>query len=913
MVGQERSELTLGEMWTEAQDRFEKTTSKGLRTSPARRLDDVIKLLETKYVVKSPDEAEQKNRTRRAVHNVLNCVQILGGIAAQGASIVFGPANLCFNAVSFLIDIPGKISKVYGGLANLMEEVYTQLMVFKIYKRIEQSSALDSELLHNTHRMLITIINICALSYKLIDGGKLAHIKTGLRVALFNDDSGVTAELDSLAKLTKAQSTFTGAITLEHVLTTEKDLAQVLVNQCESAEKLSNIREGVDVLVMAETDRKNERLTREQLQKIAKKLNVDVEVIRDQEKVLTRMKNTTVPGTGDWLSSIEDYAAWKDQESDSDPLLVLYGGQTSGKSYLIPTIVDDLDPSFGDAARRSKLMIGYYFFTRRDDRGGRGDQDQTPLEAALKCMCLQIASQHKGFAKEMMTNCESKKDAEFKDLSCKDLWNALKLGSPRGEATHVFIFDGLDQLAPSNAEQLIDLLATQRPSTQGYISAKPERLKVRSLVTGSREKPGNLPILIPVPHILVTSYNSSDISKYIERELRNDELFMAEHLQMKTLTTSIRDRLPERARGDFTIVQNKLQRIRQAVEAEESADEIDAIIVETPNEDSENIANQLLSELKASLSAQDIKQLNELLMWTVHGEDAFTAEQLRVALFLRSKKASILPLEKKLKSKYSKILKMSEDGKIRVHWSIFNLFRVDNPRVSQMSIEDSTAPKISMTVSITNAPIKKVQQFLWDLSERAAFEKFPFDAKNAEVEAKGSIYVNRIDSYFTMTHQLLELLIDEPDEKTSSLTGYALQHLPSHLDHLLNAPPDGGLHLLERKTILERLLSLLIDTDTVEKHWITGENLRGPWLDTPFGVRAVHGWLEDNEAARLLEPRDKRALRRLADESEGFGGFWKRLTIVIARNWLMARRWNVEEAFEWIDGFIEMVSRSMLR
>jgi hypothetical protein len=96
--------------------------------------------------------------------NVLNCIQLLGGIAAQGASIVFGPATLCFNAISFLIDIPKTVASVYEGIESLFTEISHVLGLFKIYNSYVQ---FDPALREGTHRLMISIVRICGLSIKM--------------------------------------------------------------------------------------------------------------------------------------------------------------------------------------------------------------------------------------------------------------------------------------------------------------------------------------------------------------------------------------------------------------------------------------------------------------------------------------------------------------------------------------------------------------------------------------------------------------------------------------------------------------------------------------------------------------------------------------------------------------------------
>ena len=806
-----------------------------------------------------------------------------------------------------MIDIPGKISKIYVGIGCLFEEISTQLSVFKVYRRIEASSSIDPELLDSTHRLMIGIVNICALSYKLIDGGKLVHIKTGLKAALFDDDSGVRAELVNFEKLTKAQSVVTGAITLEHVLSTEKGLGQLLASQCESKEKLSNIREGVEVLVTAENDRRTERVTKEQIRKIAKRLKIDSNLTQEHEKTLAKISKGTVPGSGEWLRDCHEFRNWADPEIEVNPLLLISGTQQSGKSHLLSVIIDELESAHGEAARnKSRISIAYYFFSKRDEKTSReGQLDQNSTETALKCMCLQIASKQKVYAKDIAGICDSSEDSDFKNLSCRDLWNSLKLGAPRGDVTQFLLFDGLDQLSESDAGQLLNVLSTQRQSPAGFVTSKPERSRLRILATGS-PKTFNMDVSLLLPIINLTASNASDISKFIDHELKKDEIMQAGSVEMMDLTRSIRTKLHAKAQGDFSIVKQKLERIKSAVEADASSDDIEDILEEDHEQDILQIAQDVINDLYTSLNVEDIVQLNELFNWSIHAQRHFTISELRAALFLRSRKSPLRQFEKKVKSKYAKIFDVENDGTVRIKWQIAEILMNSNtPRASTASMDLSGSPKITMTISISNAGLDKVQKFLWDLSEKAAFERFPFKASET-VQEKGTLRVNYIDANFVIASACLDLLADEPDEKTKSLSWYALECLSDHLEALVSL--QSHLEPLEKKGILKGLLNVLVDTDAVETHWTSGSGLRRYWLDNNCHVDAVEYWLKDTTAARLLEPRDKRYLKRLLDESAGYGGFWKDVTIRMSRHWLQLRRSSAREAYEWVDGFLAMVS-----
>lgn len=81
-------ELSFKEMWEKAELRFQKITNKSLRASKKKSLNDVIKDLETRYADEDSDGESAKDRAKELIGNVLSCINLLGGIAAQGASIV---------------------------------------------------------------------------------------------------------------------------------------------------------------------------------------------------------------------------------------------------------------------------------------------------------------------------------------------------------------------------------------------------------------------------------------------------------------------------------------------------------------------------------------------------------------------------------------------------------------------------------------------------------------------------------------------------------------------------------------------------------------------------------------------------------------------------------------------------------
>ena len=248
-LAQKEDEQDFRQMWTEAQNRFEKTTKMSLVQKNNRSLDDVLRELDKRFNTDDAQEGGAQRRVKELASNVLTFIKLLGGIAAQGASIVFGPANLCFNAMQFLIDIPAKVSKFHEGLALLFEKISTFMKQFKVYQRIEQYAKVDVELKQSTHKLLIAFVDVCGLSIDAVSGSKLKKMWTVAKIALFEDDSGVQEKLKEFQMLIDHQSQISDAVTLEHVVKTEHMLSEMSKALDDSTQLLAENSLKTDIVV----------------------------------------------------------------------------------------------------------------------------------------------------------------------------------------------------------------------------------------------------------------------------------------------------------------------------------------------------------------------------------------------------------------------------------------------------------------------------------------------------------------------------------------------------------------------------------------------------------------------------------------------------------------------------------------
>ena len=568
-LAQKEDEQDFRQMWIEAQDRFEKITKKSLVQKSNRSLDDVLRELDKRFNTDNAQEGGAQRRVKDLASNVLTFIDLLGGIAAQGASMVFGPANLCFNAMQFLIDIPAKVSKFHEGLALLFDKISTFMKQFKVYQRIEQYAKVDVELKQSTHKLLIAFVDICGLSIDAVSGSKLKKVWTVAKIALFEDDSGVQAKLKEFQMLVDHQSQISDAVTLEHVIMTEHDVSEIRKVLDDSTQLLAENSLKTDIVVKYVNNSAGQKEQQDQFDRICKKLSNSpfsiVETIQRLERDSEQMGHEMLSGTGSWLKDVFLYSRWTDLEPETSSLLCLSGVNGSGKSCLAFHILSSfkerhsLPISEHSTADTNPLRVAlaFYRFVKNE---------QLPREAikySLKCMAAQIAKQSIVYSKKLDSQLKSRDVSIFKDMDVKELSEELLLTPKIRDTTdtaYVLLFDGIDQLSVDDASQLLAATVAMDSS------------KVRIVITGTATTFGSCMKALSeqslyLPIIRVADYNEVDIKRFINSELKTYPVLQRDVPGISKIVGFIQKKLPEIAKGSFNAVRQMLDKVSKSIES----------------------------------------------------------------------------------------------------------------------------------------------------------------------------------------------------------------------------------------------------------------------------------------------------------------------------------------------------------
>ncbi|KAI1023732.1 hypothetical protein LB504_005215 [Fusarium proliferatum] len=839
-------ELNMEQLWDEAAKRFLARTGKALNRKPPMTIDDVRKQIESRTDQTTDTDASNTLKHKKDIGlNILECLKLLGGVAAQGASVVFQPASVVFNAMSILLEAPKKIREFHEAIDEVFAVVAPSLSQFRIYERIERFRKIDTDLTRAIHIIMISLVDICALVITLEDpNSKWSKFKSNVKKALLDDDSGLSVELRKFRQAIHGQQSIEATLTLEVALESRHEVSVILAKVFETGKWTEEIASKITTLQQAETKRAQDTTKKAYLSKIKEKLGVYEKELETNREMFKRLCDSRVENSGSWLDEEETYTSWADADAaKARPLLLLVGEKNTGRSTTVSTIVQKLKAKYKTQTERpSRVLLAWYFFPSLSDKADKGDP--TPARTALKHIALQLAEQDMALAKSLASVCEEKDNGTyFTDVSCESLWKDLKLGQPRGDTIYYFIFDGVEKLSKMHADSGTQFFGVIKEASQ-FPCTDSDRSRIRLLVSGRRDA---VKVLggVESPTINIAKSNGSDIESYIRRAMGKYDIFQGNDSKDEASRKKINDKLLEMAGGSFFKVQSTLDRIKDLVDSGGQESELDDLLTES-DWGREAISKNVVAELQEQLSPQNIDEINELLIWVVYGFEWLSVDQLEAALvslptkFLRFGSTPLQKLAKKLQGKYSRLFEV--DGQvISVRRDLLSLV-IKDPK--QLRSLDDDAPKISATITITKGDITTVQNFLWTLFQKSVVKKSEFEPLAGQVtQTRGEIRVNGYDAHLAIVMQAISFLIKKPDARTESLGRYLVWNLPKHLEELKNPERDHKVDNVAKKDIGSMLFDILGQGTIIRSHWKHFVDV--PWFGNAAQISTFLTWLQD--------------------------------------------------------------------
>lgn len=809
---------------------------------------------------------------------------------------VFAPAGLCFNALSFLLEIPKKVRDFHSEIDAIFAEVGPALAQFRIYERMEESGQIDGALRLSIDQVMTSFVNLCADCINIHHEGRWKSFKRSAKRILL-DDGSVQGELAHLKKLTQDQLNLQATLTLEVAVETGQHARFMKDVTLEIDTNTKAVKSDVSGLVEAEHKRRLDNDRKKILATIRAKLGQkDVEiagVLATQDM----MWRGALKDSGKWLNEIDAYKHWIDRSSAADFLLMLNGEPGTGKSFLVSAIAQEIkSANMGATAERS--LIGYYHFSMVEKRDRDGDRQR--LEAAIKSICVQLAEQDLVYARRVSStlNESGRTEKYFRDASCTELWATLGVGIPSKNTTHYILLDSINTLSTEDRERLL------RAIQQGD---KGRSNRVRVLVSGQPGAFQGVQLLFRMETIDIIKYNEVDIKAFIVEELKRAALFQGADEDSRRRRRMVEERLLTRSNHSYVTIQQDLRKIKEIIVSGGTEEELNRALHESST-DPRGLVRSDLERMEAMLKPREIEEINEILIWAVAAEFTMTLEELAAALFLRFNTVSLQPLDEKITEKYSKILTLTLTfGRrylaLKDHVRDCVVAQRDRPR---QSADD---PKITATISITNGDLKMVQRFFWDLNHYSFLGGFAFNQKSEQANAvQRKIQVYKADAHLEIVKRAFDFFVNPlVDERSKPLGWYLMRFLSFHLKVLSGVTDLDELLPADKQFIGSHVYGMFTDGDFIERNW-------------EFFCHGVHlfcgndhleifwRWLDDPVAIAGLGPRDKQWLADLKKDEHRNSSLLTPIMTMIARKWLRETVWDAFDAYKWIGVFLTLVS-----
>jgi len=518
-------------------------------------------------------------------------------------------ANIASTALCFVFDIPEAIKGYNDAIDKVFSEVSSALSQFQIYTSMEN---VKPELIHEIHLVMVSFVKICAHVVKYRQGRRRDRFLRQIK-SIFDEDSGLGDEMAEFKRVQQRQRDAEGTITLAVVVETRHDLAMLLEQSIHFGKMTEETHEAVQETQKGVQALKDDADRVKTLIKIREALSVPATVRVDANTFYEKC----LPGTGSWIWMHDAYIAWttRNKDKDASHVLLVSGPPSSGKTSVSALVTKRLEDPKG------RVYVAHYFFPP----SAKKSDDKNPVQSALKYMAFQIARADVTTQQALDKACDAGTSTFHNLTSLETLWEELKIGTSGSGAVYYLMFDGLENLPPTQAEMLLTFIFDSK-------LARESAARVRVLVTGMNDQfTSRLGVIgsSSVLRIRMEENNVPDMRIVIKNELT--ERGILQHAKPDSNQQRARDKiiekLPQNVSGSYSLLKLGLDNVIRLLSMRTAVQELDRILDQPMSGREEAIKN-----LQRSLTADEIKELNELLRWALFSSVHLTLDQLEAAL-----------------------------------------------------------------------------------------------------------------------------------------------------------------------------------------------------------------------------------------------------------------------------------------
>ena len=807
---------------------------------------------------KDEDEkySAKRKKYQQYVANTLLCLQTIGGVLSQAASMLFGPSDMCMNAVSFFVQAAMAYKKIFSDLDSLWETISNALDRFRIY--LDNQSIIDVGMKKIANQILIQFVEVCKLSRKILTTSKLKQAQQMLRTAFFQTDSGVGDALQALTSLVTKETQTRDTYAYVAIKDTQK---HVIESMEQTDQGFNQVNDGIAELkgMVSKDERKR------QLAEIQEKLGKPPSKSqRDQFSMYTQ---SAVSQTGSWISECRDYKSWAIGDTVEHSILFLSGDEGCGKTYLASAIIQELSKRYPQGKEdMSKISVVFYYFKKSESAKREGQEQYSTTHMALRTLAYQFAENDPIYRRNVAGL------GPHEVISTSDvleLWSVLFDKQIKNDAKIYIIVDGIHELEDRQLTELgRTLKAIAADSSRSYavrvmVAGRPNNIKTLSKELGTAAS-----------SIYVSAQNGPDILTFVRREVDSMPLLK----QFESLREEICTSLTEIANGTFGHIGLLLQQIR----TKRRQGEIKELLEKAKQGSFHDSIADLIEEGNQKLNDVDIDDLNQLLEWTMSVEYSYNLGDLEAILHIRRENLYLVPLYDRLKAEFSAFFTISPDRN-----EPFAEVDLISDQIRQHFQERSGSEEnIQLSQSkISKMEVDIIQRFLKNLCDDALYQKFEFEQFfKQKTNSTSKIHVDTEEMHGKVALDCLKILSGETTDATKpihSMVGWILGQRLVSADLSYLGPKLKG-------EVGKRLVGLLAKDDACMLHYIFEDGCE--WITDKAQEDAILRWFRDTAAMKGISADERAWVESIKNDSDkGQRDIFENVAKAAAKAWLVGK------------------------
>ena len=481
------------------------------------------------------------------------------------------------------------------------------------------------------------------------------------------------------------------------------------------------------------------------------------------------------------------------------------------------------------------------------------------------------------------------------------------------QGTFFIILDGVDDLDKETSSPLVDIIQQiqSNEDSDAQLSIRMFLTGIPSVLDAFKED-----IDLAYPEIDLTTspntdqsfVNEDDLLLYTEDRLNRMDRFQdADNQELVELKGRIKAKLSEGARGDYSALDYRLDDISRS----RTVRQVEEILERASESRTQEIAREI-SQLNDTLSKDEIREVNEILLWYSASFKYFNVKQFEAILSLKAETQSLISLEKQIRDRYSGLFDIDEDKMVTLRTDDITEYLTQsneqNDAKENGSGRSSNATFEEGEVSLVKRILKIHFNTVFggeDVYQRFRFDEF-FESKLGDQAVRIRL-MSMDECHVRAALGCLVILCDKPDDSDYAiLMDYVGEWFADHLKNIELEKTDPSI----RQEIGRKLVRLLREPSLIDAWWtpdrmfMTRLFIYDDLLHSP-----LYFWLKDLMVQRGMSdmPAERQWVAEVTVPDTPSIKLFCNIANVMARRWFERREDMWSDAFFWIRGYVPQV------